>query len=103
MTTNEQRIRDFAYQIWESEGCPAGQEERHWEMAAKLVEAETAATQRTPVKAARKAKSPALDGLAATPSPRKKASRDEPAEEKAALLKPPKKTSKLASVSKSTE
>ncbi len=36
MNLNEQRIREFAYQIWESEGRPVGQSERHWEMATKL-------------------------------------------------------------------
>lgn len=40
MSTDEQRIREFAYQIWQSEGCPHGQEERHWEMACKLVQAQ---------------------------------------------------------------
>ncbi|WP_252273356.1 DUF2934 domain-containing protein [Pseudomonas subflava] len=45
MNTDEQRIREFAYQIWESEGRPAGQEERHWQMACKLAEAEKAGDQ----------------------------------------------------------
>lgn len=40
MTKDEQRIREFAYDIWVSEGKPHGQDERHWEMARKLVEAE---------------------------------------------------------------
>lgn len=40
MSTNEKRIREFAYQIWESEGQPQGQEARHWEMAHKLAQAE---------------------------------------------------------------
>lgn len=40
MTADEMRIREFAYQIWESEGRPAGKHDRHWEMARKLVEAE---------------------------------------------------------------
>lgn len=40
MSTDEKRIREFAYQIWESEGKPEGQEARHWEMACKLAEAE---------------------------------------------------------------
>jgi hypothetical protein len=39
MNTNEHRIREFAYQIWESEGRPHGQEERHWDMACKLADA----------------------------------------------------------------
>jgi hypothetical protein len=40
MSTDDKRIREFAYQIWESEGKPEGQEARHWEMARKLAEAE---------------------------------------------------------------
>ncbi|MCP1445760.1 hypothetical protein J3D54_004892 [Pseudomonas sp. GGS8] len=43
MSTDEKRIREFAYQIWESEGKPEGQETRHWEMACKLAEAEALA------------------------------------------------------------
>jgi hypothetical protein len=40
MSTDDKRIREFAYQIWESEGKPEGHEARHWEMARKLAEAE---------------------------------------------------------------
>jgi hypothetical protein len=40
MSTDEKRVREFAYQIWESEGKPEGQEARHWEMARKLAESE---------------------------------------------------------------
>ena len=40
MSTEDKRIREFAYQIWESEGKPEGHEARHWEMARKLAEAE---------------------------------------------------------------
>lgn len=36
MNLNENRVREFAYQIWESEGKPHGQHHRHWEMACKL-------------------------------------------------------------------
>jgi hypothetical protein len=36
MSINEQRIREYAYQIWESEGRPNGQSERHWSMACTL-------------------------------------------------------------------
>lgn len=57
MSTDDKRIREFAYQIWESEGKPEGQEARHWEMACKLAEAEAlapkkpakATTSKTPV------------------------------------------------------
>lgn len=38
MNTNENLIRDLAYQIWESEGRPHGQSARHWEMACKLAD-----------------------------------------------------------------
>lgn len=40
MNPHEQQIREFAHQIWESEGCPVGHEYRHWEMACKLAEAQ---------------------------------------------------------------
>jgi hypothetical protein len=40
MNLDEKRLREFAYQIWESEGKPYGQATRHWEMACKLVAAE---------------------------------------------------------------
>lgn len=53
MSVEEKRIREFAYQIWESEGKPQGQEERHWDMARKLAEAEALAPKST---AARKPK-----------------------------------------------
>lgn len=43
MTLDEQRIREFAFQIWESEGRPVGQQERHWQMACKLAQAEAEA------------------------------------------------------------
>lgn len=40
MQPNEQVIRKFAHQIWESEGKPEGQATRHWEMACKLATGE---------------------------------------------------------------
>ncbi|WP_030129160.1 DUF2934 domain-containing protein [Pseudomonas sp. QTF5] len=48
MSTDDKRIREFAYQIWESEGKPVGQEARHWEMACKLAEAEALAPGKSP-------------------------------------------------------
>jgi hypothetical protein len=36
MSLNENRIRDLAYQIWESEGRPHGQAARHWDIACRL-------------------------------------------------------------------
>lgn len=72
---DDSRIREFAYQIWESEGRPDNQHARHWEMAEKLAAAEAAGK---PVKApaARKpaAKKAAADPItapaAAAPKPR---------------------------------
>jgi hypothetical protein len=55
MSTDDKRIREFAYQIWESEGKPEGQEARHWEMACKLAEAEALAPRKSPKTAASKA------------------------------------------------
>lgn len=40
MQPNENVVRQFAYQIWESEGKPEGQHARHWEMACKLAAGE---------------------------------------------------------------
>ncbi|MBV4476040.1 MULTISPECIES: DUF2934 domain-containing protein [Pseudomonas] len=48
MSTDDKRIREFAYQIWESEGKPEGHEARHWEMARKLAEAEALAPKKPP-------------------------------------------------------
>lgn len=55
MSTDDKRIREFAYQIWESEGQPDGQEARHWEMARKLAEAEALAPKKPPKAAGSKA------------------------------------------------
>ncbi|MCW5461073.1 DUF2934 domain-containing protein, partial [Pseudomonas aeruginosa] len=66
MSADEKRIREFAYQIWESEGRPEGQAERHWAMARQLAEAEAAA-----------------------PAAKKPRARARPGEETPALLQPP--------------
>ena len=45
----EERIRAIAHRIWEEEGQPVGQEERHWRMAETVVleeEAERASLMR---------------------------------------------------------
>jgi hypothetical protein len=38
----QQRIRDIAHRIWEEEGCPGDQEDRHWRMAENIVAEEDA-------------------------------------------------------------
>jgi hypothetical protein len=57
MNTEEHRIREFAYQIWEAEGRPQGQHERHWEMARKLASSQDQTVSR-PVTRARKVTKP---------------------------------------------
>lgn len=52
MSVDEKRVREFAYQIWESEGKPEGREEEHWDKARKLAEAEALAPKAPPRKKA---------------------------------------------------
>lgn len=96
MSTDEKRIREFAFQIWESEGKPEGQEARHWEMACKLAEAEALAPKK-PAKAAPKtpvsktANGKAGDAKVAAPKTKAKpaaASKVIPPGEKAVAKKP---------------
>jgi hypothetical protein len=42
MNDKDQRIREIAYDLWEQEGCPEGQAERHWSAAVAVVEARDA-------------------------------------------------------------
>lgn len=62
MSADEKRIREFAYQIWESEGKPTGQDARHWQMARKLAEAEALAPDKSTARKAAKPKLPKVDG-----------------------------------------
>lgn len=86
MSVEDKRIREFAYQIWESEGQPEGQEERHWEMARKLAEAEALApksssSRKPKAAAAAKPKAPSV-------APPAKAAKAEPAKKPRAPKKP---------------
>ena len=42
MNGNEQRIREVAFYLWEQEGYPDGEAERHWRMAKEMIEQEDA-------------------------------------------------------------
>lgn len=55
--SREQRIRELAYQIWETEGRPEGQESRHWELANKLADVE-ASDDRKPAQRTRRLRKP---------------------------------------------
>lgn len=70
MSADEKRIRDFAYQIWESEGKPSGHDERHWEMARKLAEAEALAPNKSTVRKSSKPKLPEVDSAKRLPKAR---------------------------------
>jgi hypothetical protein len=48
VSINEQRVREYAYHIWLTEGCPQGQAPRHWAMARQLAEAESMAGSAAP-------------------------------------------------------
>ena len=99
MSTDDKRVREFAYQIWESEGKPEGQDARHWEMARKLAEAEALAPSKSAKAAGSKtaaAKAPVsktANGKAGEPKTKAKAkpaaaSKVIPPGEKAAEKKP---------------
>jgi septal ring-binding cell division protein DamX len=52
--SDEQRIRELAYQIWEAEGCPDGEQDRHWSLASRLAsEAVRAETPTPPARVSR--------------------------------------------------
>ncbi|WP_192564868.1 DUF2934 domain-containing protein [Pseudomonas gozinkensis] len=92
MSTDDKRIREFAYQIWESEGKPEGQDARHWEMARKLAEAEALAPKKSPKAAGSKtagktATSKAVDGKDAVAKPKATTAKAKPAS--AAKVIPP--------------
>lgn len=70
MSTDDKRIREFAYQIWESEGKPEGEESRHWEMARKLAEAEALAPKKSPKAAGSKTAGKTTEVKAATAKPK---------------------------------
>ncbi|WP_349616939.1 DUF2934 domain-containing protein [Azotobacter salinestris] len=40
MSLDEERIRERAYRLWEAEGCPEGQEMKHWREACEQIQAE---------------------------------------------------------------
>jgi hypothetical protein len=40
--SNEEQLRARAYAIWEREGCPAGKEQEHWDLAVKEMSGQAA-------------------------------------------------------------
>lgn len=86
MSSDDKRVREFAYQIWESEGKPDGQAARHWEMARKLAEAESlvpnkqskASTTKAKPEAKTKTKAPAATPVVTPPGEKKAAAAKKP-------------------------
>ncbi|TLX55755.1 hypothetical protein DN824_18030 [Stutzerimonas nosocomialis] len=85
MNADDQRIRELAYEIWQSEGCPVGEEARHWEMARKLAEAENSSPAAKPARARKTATKPtdATPAAVAKPATTKNGSRTAKATPKA--------------------
>ncbi len=53
-TVQEDLIRQTAYALWQQEGCPQGQAEKHWLLALELLDTKAAKPQkkkRAPAKA----------------------------------------------------
>lgn len=78
MKVDERRVRELAYQIWESEGRPQGQHDRHWRMARSLAETEAA----DPRHAAQEPVKPRFEG-------------DQEPEKPAILQEPPRRKGRL--------
>lgn len=100
MNEQEQRIREFAYEIWQTEGCPDGQGERHWEMARKLVEAQQSGLPMSlPLNKPRKSTTKPTDVSAASSA--EQSSPEQSGVEPAALAKPAKaKSARTATAAK---
>lgn len=92
MSNDDKRIREFAYQIWESEGKPEGQEARHWEMARKLAEAEALAPSKPPKASKAASAKPSAAKPAAKPASKTKSPATQvvtpPGEQGSAVKKP---------------
>ncbi|MEN0036834.1 MAG: DUF2934 domain-containing protein [Cellvibrio sp.] len=50
MKSNEERIRELAYQMWEADGKPEGLSKAHWQHATEVVEEANRTDQRSPKK-----------------------------------------------------
>src|ERR1051326_7791435 len=55
----EERIRQRAYAIWQSEGHTHGREEEHWQRAEREIAAEEAGSNKAPRRASRPKQAPA--------------------------------------------
>ncbi len=81
----DERIKQRAYEIWESEGRPHGKDEEHWHLAAAEIRGETAVGGEAPTpRPARTRKTATKEGPAAPPKrPTRAKGEDAPAEKPA--------------------
>ena len=100
MNINEQRVREFAYQIWESEGRPIGHSDRHWEMANKLAESHADSDIPTPPSEPVEPISPGEPAHPVSPSePIQPGEPQQPAQPQAQAVSPPRKSRAKAATS----
>ena len=64
----EERIRQRAYAIWQSEGHTHGREEEHWHRAEREIAAEEAEPNKAPRRAPRPKQAPAEKSAAVSPA-----------------------------------
>ncbi|RYE01356.1 MAG: DUF2934 domain-containing protein [Sphingobacteriales bacterium] len=90
MNINEQRVREYAYQIWESEGRPVGHSDRHWEMASRLAQSDNSVP--TPPSEPIEPISPGEPAHPSSPSEPIQPSDPQPAQPQAQAVTPPRKS-----------
>jgi len=66
MADREQQVREVAHRLWEEEGCPSGEDKRHWATAENIVAQSDQASGAAEPAAAKRARTrkPATEGKA---------------------------------------
>ena len=84
----EERIKQRAYELWQSEGHGHGRHEDHWHRAEREIAAEAAGPGGAPRRASRSGKASSAKSAAATPARSRSASSDTRGEKPKAPKKP---------------
>jgi hypothetical protein len=79
----EERIRQRAYMIWQSEGHQHGRDEDHWHRAEREIAAEEAGAGKAPRRSAGSGKPPTEKSAIAKPSPSRRADANMPGQKQA--------------------
>ena len=85
----EERIRQRAYAIWQSEGHAHGREEEHWHRAEREIAAEEAGSSKAPRRAPRSGKAAAEKSAAASLARSRRGGTETRAQRTASSKKPP--------------